>query len=141
MQAPTPSQVDPAVDGFVATLHVGSLQTVPRAYFWHTPAWHFPVVPQPALPMSLQIPAGSALPVGVLLHVPTVPGNAQDRHEPLHPELQQTPCAQKLDWHSVAAEHAAPSGFLPHWLTLHTRGDWQFVSAVQAPKHAEPLQT
>ena len=78
--------------------------------------------------MSLQTPAGSALPVGVLLHVPTVPFSAHDWHDPLHAELQHTPGAQKVDWHSPAAEQEAPSGFLPHWLALHTRGDWQLES-------------
>jgi hypothetical protein len=37
VQAPLPSQVEAAVAWFFATLHVGSLQTVPRAYFWQTP--------------------------------------------------------------------------------------------------------
>jgi hypothetical protein len=141
VQAPLPSQVEAAVDWFVATLHVGSLHPVPRAYFWHTPPWHLPVVPHDAGPMSLQTPAGSGLPVGVLLHVPTVPISAHDWHEPLQAELQHTPWAQKLDWHSVAAEHEAPIGFLPHWLAVHTRGDWQLASAEQDMKHADPLQT
>jgi hypothetical protein len=97
VHAPAPSQVEAAVDWFVATLHVGALQTVPRAYFWQTPPWHLPVVPQLAPPMSLHTPAGSALPVGVFVQAPTVPASAQDWHEPSQAELQHTPCAQKLD--------------------------------------------
>jgi hypothetical protein len=54
---------------------------------------------------------------------------------------QQTPCAQKFDWHSTAAEHDAPMFFLPHELPLHELGVRQLVSVVHAPKHAEPLQT
>jgi hypothetical protein len=141
VHAPAPSQVEAAVAWFVATLHVGALHTVPRAYFWQTPPWHLPVVPQLVGPMSLQTPAGSALPVGVFVHVPTVPASAQDWHDPLQAELQHTPWAQKADWHSVPAEHDAPSGFLPHWLPLHTRGDWQFASLVHAAKQVLPLQT
>jgi hypothetical protein len=38
LQAPSPSHVEAAVDWFVATLQLGSLQTVPWAYLWHTPA-------------------------------------------------------------------------------------------------------
>jgi hypothetical protein len=41
--------------------------------------------------MSLQTPAGSALPVGVFAHVPTVPASAHDWHDPLQAELQHTP--------------------------------------------------
>jgi hypothetical protein len=114
VQVPAPSQVDAAVDVLVAALQLGSLHTVPFAYFWHTPAWHLPVVPQVARPMSLQTPAGSALPVGTFVQAPTVPASAHDWHEPLHAELQQTPWAQKVDWHSAPAEHEAPSGFFPH---------------------------
>jgi hypothetical protein len=100
-----------------------------------------PVVPQDVGPMSLQTPAGSVLPVGVLLQVPIVPASAHDWHDPSQAELQQTPWAQKLDWHSPAAEQEAPSGFLPHWLALHTFGDWQSMSIEHAMKHADPLQT
>jgi hypothetical protein len=91
--------------------------------------------------MSLQTPAGSALPLATLVQLPTVPGRAHDWHDPLHAELQHTPCAQKLDWHSPAAEHDAPSGFFPHWLPLHTRGLTQFSFFVHASKQADPLQT
>jgi hypothetical protein len=97
VHAPAPSQVDAAVDMFVAALQLGGLHTVPLPYRWQTPAWHLPVVPQVAWPMSLQTPAGSALPVGTFVHDPTVPGSAHDWHEPLQAELQHTPCAQKLD--------------------------------------------
>ena len=98
-------------------------------------------MPHDALPASLQMPAGSALFVGTFVHVPGVPGSAHDWHEPLQPELQQTPCAQNDDWHSDPIEHEAPSVFLPQLLSLHTRGAMQEVLSVQALKHAEPLQT
>lgn len=142
VQAPTPSHVDAAVDMFVATLQLGSLQTVPFAYRWQTPAWHLPVVPQVPLPMSLQTPAGSALPVGTLVHRPFVAASAHDWHDPLHAELQHTPCAQKPEAHSVPPEHDAPGGFGPHRLSaLQTRGVTQFSFTVHALKQAVPLQT
>jgi hypothetical protein len=141
VHTPAPSQIEAAVDRFVAAMHVGSLQTVPAAYLWQTPAWHLPVAPQEAAPASRQIPAGSGLPVGTFVHVPSVAGSSQDWQEPPQPELQQTPCAQKVDWHSEAAEHDAPSGFLPHWLLAsQTCGARQLALLVHALKHAEPLQ-
>jgi hypothetical protein len=78
VQAPAPSHVEAAVAMFVARLQLGPLHTVPFAYFWHTPAWHLPVVPQVAWPMSLHTPAGSALPVGTFVQLPTVPASAHD---------------------------------------------------------------
>jgi hypothetical protein len=141
VQAPIPSQVDAAVNRFVAAKQVGALHTVPLPYFWQTPAWHFPVVPQLAWPVSLQMPAGSALPVATFVHVPSAPDSAHDWQEPSQAELQQTPWAQKFDWHSAAAEHEAPGGFLPHELTLQTLGDKQLSLLVQALKQAVPLQT
>jgi hypothetical protein len=87
------------------------------------------------------MPAGSALPVGTLVQVPSAPGNAHDWQEPLQAELQQTPSAQKFDWHSDAAEHEAPGGFLPHELRLQTLGVKQLLLLVQALKQAVPLQT
>jgi hypothetical protein len=140
-QVPAPSQVEAATETFVAALQLGPRHTVLLPYFWQTPAWHFPVVPQLALPVSLQMPAGSALPVGTLVHVPTVPARAQDWHDPLQAELQQTPSAQKLDWHSNPTEQEAPGGFVPHELfTLQTFGVMQSSFVVQALKQAVPLQ-
>jgi hypothetical protein len=97
VQVPAPSQVDAAVDVFVAALQLGPLHTVPFAYLWQIPAWHLPVVPQVSWPMSLQTPAGSALSVGTFVQAPTVPMSAHDWQDPLHVELQHTPCAQKVD--------------------------------------------
>jgi hypothetical protein len=130
VQTPAPSHVDAAVAVFVAMLHDGSLHTVPFVYFSQTPAMHLPVVPHVAWPMSLHTPAGSALPLATLVQFPTAPPSAHDWQEPLHAELQHTPCAQKLDWHSPAAEHDAPSGFFPHWLPLQTRGLRQLALVV-----------
>jgi hypothetical protein len=47
---PLPSQVDRPVKVAVLVGHFGSMQLVPDAYFWHAPAAHFPLVPQPPGP-------------------------------------------------------------------------------------------
>jgi hypothetical protein len=100
-----------------------------------------PLRPQLATPSSVQMPAGSGLPVGTFVQVPSVPVRAHDRQAPSHALSQQTPCAQKPDRHSVLAEHDAPGIFFPHELLVHELGARQFASAVQAPKQAWPLHT
>jgi len=53
---------------------------------------------------------------------------------------QQTPCAQKVLLHSVAAEHEAPLSFNPHELFAHEFGGTHWLLLVQALKQREPLQ-
>jgi hypothetical protein len=136
---PAPSQADWAVDVIVPAGHVASLHFVPAAYFWHAPAAQRPFVPQLAAPWSTQIAFGSTVPVGTFVHVPSLPGSAHDLHEALHVVEQQNPWAHTFDTHSAAAEHGAPFGFFPHELFVQTLGATQFVEAVQALKHFEPL--
>jgi hypothetical protein len=50
MHAPRPSQVEPGVKVVVPAGQVEPAHAVPRAYFWHAPAWHRPFVPQLAGP-------------------------------------------------------------------------------------------
>ena len=74
---------------------VAAVQVVPLAYFWQVPAWHFPLVPQVDVPWSLQMPAGSVVPVATLVQVPIVPASEQDWQAPVQALSQQKPCAQK----------------------------------------------
>jgi hypothetical protein len=67
---PLPSHVDEGVKVVVDAGHVEVLHTVSFAYFWQAPAWHLPLAPQLAAPMSTQRPAGSALFVATFVHVP-----------------------------------------------------------------------
>jgi len=97
-------------------------------------------VPQLALPWSVQVPAGSELSVRTLVQVPSDPDSVHDSHAPVQARLQQTPWAQKFDWHSEAAEQEDPGIFLPHELPLQTLGVRQLALAVHATKHAVPLQ-
>jgi hypothetical protein len=96
-------------------------------------------VPQLVPPWSAQVFMGSTLPVGTLVQTPRVAVRAHDLQALAHAVAQQTPCAQMLDSHSAAAEQVAPFSFLPHELTLHTRGATQFAVTVQAAKHLVPL--
>jgi hypothetical protein len=68
---------------------------------------------QAFLPLSLQVPRGSAEPAAVLVQVPAEPCELQVRQPPAQVLVQQTPSTQKLDSHSVAWVHVAPGFFLP----------------------------
>jgi hypothetical protein len=142
-QAPLPSHVEPAVKFVVAAGQVESWQSVPFAYFWQAPAWHLPFVPQLAAPKSWQAPAGSLDPVGTLVQAPSVPVSAHDWHAPVHALSQQTPCAQKVEEHSLPAEQEAPLFLRPHELPLQTNCLRQLsvaVAIVHALKHVVTLQ-
>jgi hypothetical protein len=52
---------------------------------------------------------------------------------------QQTPWAQKLEAHSTAAEHRAPSGFFPQDPFWHTAGATQSASPAQLAPQEAPL--
>jgi hypothetical protein len=135
-----PSQVEPAVEDVVPAGQVAAAQEVPLAYFWQAPAWHLPLVPQLAAPMSLHIPDGSTFPVATLVHVPSVPASAHDWQAPLHALSQQKPCAQNPLLHWLPVEHEAPLLARPHELIWHRFGDTHCTSALQATKHLLPLQ-
>jgi hypothetical protein len=139
-QAPAPSQLDAGVKVVPVAGQVAAAQGVPIPYFWQAPAWHLPLVPQLVLPWSLQLSAGSGMPVGTAVHRPIDPVSAQDWQALAQAETQQTPCAQLLDWHSVLVEQNAPFGFSPHELLVQTLPVEQLASAVQPVKQRAPLQ-
>jgi hypothetical protein len=90
----------------------------------------------------MHVSVGSGASVGTFEHVPSEPGSAHEVHAPLQALSQQTPCSQKPDAHSLAAEHEPPPPFLPHeLLPLQTLGLMQSPSPRHALKHALPLQT
>jgi hypothetical protein len=93
-------------------------------------------VSQLAGPAFWQVPCGSAAPMGTLLQVPIVAASAHDWQVPLHCELQQTPCAQNFDRHSVPSAQALPAPLRPHEPAMQTAGVAQSASAAH-----EPLQT
>ena len=69
------------------------------------------------------------------MHVPAVPESAQDRQVPVQLELQQTPCWQRPDAHSVPPAHVVPSGFFVHWPALQMLGAMQSLSVVHVVRH------
>jgi hypothetical protein len=75
-----------------------------------------------------------------LVQVPCALLSAHDLHGPAQAVLQQTPCAQKPDKHSMPLLHEAPGIFLPHEFSLQALGGTQFPSCVQTSKHLLPLQ-
>jgi hypothetical protein len=97
----------------VVPVQVAAPQMVPDAYIRHFPApSQAPSRPQLVAPESAHWPSGSA-PAATVVHVPAVPGSAQDWQIPLQAAAQQTPCSQKAELHSPATLHETPSGFLP----------------------------
>lgn len=88
---------------------------------------HEPSLPQVEVALVAHWLSGS-WPVGTLVHVPSVPGRAQDWHVPVHADAQQIPCAHRLVMHSPAAAHAIPVVFLVHAPAMHTLGARQSPS-------------
>ncbi len=82
--------------------------------------------------MFRQVLCGSTAPAGTLLQVPSEVGSAHDWHEPLHAELQQTPCAQDFDRQSVPSAQVLPVPLTAQDTMMHTAGEEQSPWAVQA---------
>jgi len=59
-------------------------------------------------------------PTATFAQLPRLPVSAQDLHVPVQVELQQTPCWQSPDAHSVAPAQVVPSGFFVHVPPLQT---------------------
>ena len=140
VQVPAPSQLPPGVKVVPLVGQVAFWQEVPCWYFSQAPAWHLPSVPQLAVPLSMQLPAGSG-PEATPVHCPIVPVIAHDRQAPVQAVAQQTPCAQNADWHSMLFEQKAPIGLRPQELAVQTFPDEQALLSLQLEKQRAPLQT
>ena len=66
-----------------------------------------------------------AVPLATLVQVPTVPVMLHALHVPVQAWLQQTPCAQKLESHSLAVVQLAPVGFSVQVFALQMFGATQ----------------
>jgi hypothetical protein len=100
-----------------------------------------PFVPQVDAVVAAQVFDGSGAPAGTSAQVPMAPASAHDLHAPAQAVAQQTPCAQKPEPHSTAAEHEDPLVFLPQELCAsHTFGGTQAALLVHAEKQRVPLQ-
>lgn len=139
-QVPAPSQLPPPVKVVPPAGQLAPWQEVPWAYFSQAPAWHLPSVPQLGPPLSMQLPAGSG-PEATAAHWPMLPLMAHDWQAPVQALAQQTPCAQKVDWHSTLLEQKAPIGLRPQELPVQTLPGEQAVLSAQTVKQRVPLQT
>ena len=114
-------------------------QTVPLAYSRQPPApSQVPSVPQLDAPLSAHWLKGS-VPTAAKVQVPAVPESAHDRQVPVQLELQQTPCWQRPEAHSIPPPHAVPSGFFVHWPALQMLGAAQSALAVQVVRQVLPV--
>jgi hypothetical protein len=137
MQLPTPSQVFAGESVDEPAGHEGFAHCVPAAKSRHAPLpSQKPSVPHDDAPWLLQVPCGSTPLSGTLLHVPREVGSAHVWHEPLHAELQHTPCAQNFDRHSLPSAHALPGPLRPHDPAMQTAGVEQSASALHAALQA-----
>ena len=112
-QAPCPSQAEAGVTD-EAVAQTAFLQLSPLAKLAHAPALHKPVVPQLVCAVALHFSCGSGAPSATAVQSPREAERLHARHAPVQSELQHVPCAQWLDWHSLARLHSAPSGLSPH---------------------------
>ena len=78
-----------------------------------------------------------AVPLATLLQVPRLPVIAHDLHVPVQALLQQYPCAQKPESHSLGVVHAVPIGFSVQRLALQMFGATQSAAAVQLARQAD----
>ena len=110
-QVPRPSQV--AAMFSLLPVQYGVAHTVPTGASAQPPTpSHAPVWPQPS-PLTVQTWCGSATPTSVGQQTPGLEGRLHETQAPVQALLQQTPSAQKLDWHSSALLQGAPSRRLP----------------------------
>jgi hypothetical protein len=136
---PAPSQLETSVRW--PALQEALRQTVPGAYRRQAPRpSHTPSVWQLAGPSSRHCPAGSEPPAATGAQVPAWPAWLQAKQLAVQALAQQTPWAQKLDWHSVAPAHSAPSAFLPQELFWQTAGAAHWASPAQDEPQVDPLQ-
>jgi hypothetical protein len=136
---PAPSHAEAPVNVVPVAGQVAPAQGVPCGYFWQAPASHMPFVPQLALPWATQVPDGSGAPVATLVQSPIEVARPQERHVPPQAVAQQTPCAQKVERHSLPSEQKAPIAFFPHELAAQVLGATQSPLPPHCVKQREPL--
>jgi len=135
-QVPVPLQVRAGEN--VDPVQLAATHMVPAAYRRQPPApSQVPSVPQVEARLSAHWFSGSP-PTGTNVHVPGVPASAHDRQVPVQLELQQTPCWQRPDAHSVPPAHVVPSGFFVHCPALQMLGAMQSASVEQVVRQVVP---
>jgi len=130
---PAPLQVRTGVA--IDPLQAAGAHVVPPEYLRHAPApSQVPSAPQVIAPSSSHWPRGSE-PLGASMHWPSLPPIAHDLHVPAHAVVQQTPCAQNVDAHSLPAVHDAPGGFGPQLPFTHAAPATQSADVAHVDRH------
>jgi hypothetical protein len=70
-----------------------------------------------------------------LLQRPSLPATAHDWQVPSHAVVQQIPCSQRLEAHSLGDPQGAPGGFGPQLPLTQARPGAQSASVAQLPRH------
>jgi len=118
LHAPAPSQLPASV--CVEPAQDRGAHSVPAGCRLHLPApSQLPVVPQVDGSVAAHCAAGS-VPCGTGEQVPTLFATLHATQVPLQSALQQTPCWQKPESHSLPSVHLVPTIFLPQIDPLHT---------------------
>src|SRR5262249_22236533 len=73
------------------------------------------------------------------MHSPSLPAIAHDLQVPAHAVLQQTPCAQIVEAHSLPAVQAAPGGLGPQLPFTHAAPATQSAAVAQLDLHLPSL--
>ena len=81
------------------------------------------------------------MPLGTAVQRPMLAARSHALQASVQAKLQHTPCAQKPDWHSIAALQSAPLGFFPHEPFTQVLGGTHWESLVQSLKQTIPSQT
>jgi hypothetical protein len=138
VQVPVPLQLRAGVK--VDPTQVAAAHWVEPLYTRQAPLpLQTPSVPQEAAPWSMHVPCGSAAPFSTAEQVPTLPATPHDMHVPVQAELQQKPCAQKPEPHSLLPAQAPPIGRLPQLALTQTLLALQSLLVEQVMLHAPPL--
>lgn len=138
-QPPRPSHVDAGVAEELVAQTAG-LQLSPLAKLAQAPDLQAPVVPQVTWAVASHFPCGSGWPSGTSVHSPKEAERLHAMQASLQAELQQIPCAQLLDWHSVGVLHSAPKGLRPQEPFTQKLPAMHSLSLEHATKQLEPLQ-
>jgi hypothetical protein len=132
-QVPAPLQVRAGVA--VDSLHAAGAQVVAPEYERQAPApSQVPSLPQVIAPSSAHWFSGS-VPLAASMHCPSLPAIAHDLQVPAQAVVQQTPCAQIADAHSVPAVHEAPGGFGPQLPFTQAAPATQSAAVAQVERH------
>jgi hypothetical protein len=131
-QTPRPSHVRAGVSAGLVPPHTWAAHCVPVANLRQAPRpSQNPSLAQVAAPWFWQPPCGSRAPFATGLQVPRVAVRLHDWHVPLQAVLQQTPCAQTPDMHSLPTAHARPLTLSAHAPLVHKAGDAQSALLAQ----------